>query len=166
MSYTAPVSHIRFVLEKIAGFQQVRALPAFRDVTPDVVEAVLEGAGRFASDVLDPINASGDRVGSHVTPQGVVTPAGFKEAYQRFVDDGWNSLGGPTAYGGQGMPFILHAATVEMWGVQNSVVALLRRSSSMLPRSSEIVSCQNLLVANGLAPCASRSHSQALICRR
>jgi len=124
MSYTAPVPHIRFILEKIAGFEQVRALPAFQDVTPDVVEAVLEGAGRFASEVLDPINASGDRAGSHVTPQGVVTPAGFKEAYQRFVDDGWNSLGGPAAYGGQGMPFVLHAATVEMWGAANMAFAL------------------------------------------
>ena len=78
MSYTAPGDHMRFVLEHTAGLDRVRALPAFAEATPDVVAAVLEGAARFASDVLAPLNAPGDRVGSRVTPDGVVTPSGFR----------------------------------------------------------------------------------------
>jgi alkylation response protein AidB-like acyl-CoA dehydrogenase len=130
MSYTAPVDHMRFVLEHTAGLDRVRALPAFAEATPDVVAAVLEGAARFASDVLAPLNAPGDRVGSRVTPDGVVTPPGFREAYQRYVADGWNSLAGPAAYGGQGMPFVLQAATVEMWGAANMSLALCPELSS------------------------------------
>jgi 3-(methylthio)propanoyl-CoA dehydrogenase len=130
MSYTAPVEHMRFVLEHTAGLDRVRALPAFADATPDVVAAVLEGAARFAGEVLAPLNASGDRVGARVTPAGVVTPQGFREAYQRYVADGWNSLAGPSAYGGQGMPFVLQAATVEMWGAANMALALCPELSS------------------------------------
>ncbi len=124
MSYTAPVDHMRFVLEHTAGFERVRALANYADATPDVVAAVLDGAARFAAEVLSPLNAPGDRVGSRVTPAGVVTPPGFREAYQRFVADGWMSLGGSPAYGGQGMPFALQAAVVEIWGGANMAFAL------------------------------------------
>jgi 3-(methylthio)propanoyl-CoA dehydrogenase len=124
VNYAAPVAHMRFILEQTAGLDSIRALPAFGDMTPDVVAAVLEGAARFAAEVLAPLNAVGDRVGSSLTPNGVTTPPGFREAYRRFVADGWNSLGAPTAYGGQGMPFALHAATVEMWGGANMAFAL------------------------------------------
>ena len=124
MSYVAPVDHMRFVLEHTAGLDQVRAVDEFAEVTPDVVEAVLEGAARFAGDVLAPLNAPGDRAGSRLTADGVATPPGFRAAYQRYVADGWNSLGGPPAYGGQGMPFTLQAATVEMWGGANMSFAL------------------------------------------
>jgi acyl-CoA dehydrogenase len=115
---------MRFVLENTAGLDCIRALPAFAEVTPDVVDAVLESAARFAAEILAPLNAVGDRIGSSVTPNGVTTPPGFREAYRRFVADGWNSLGGPPDYGGQGMPFALHAATVEMWGAANMAFAL------------------------------------------
>ena len=130
MSYTAPVEHMRFVLEHTAGLDRVRALPAFAEATPDVVTAVLEGAARFAGEVLAPLNAPGDRAGARVTPAGVVTPPGFRDAYQRYVADGWNSLAGPAAYGGQGMPFVLQAATIEMWGAANMALALCPELSS------------------------------------
>jgi 3-(methylthio)propanoyl-CoA dehydrogenase len=130
MSYTAPADHMRFVLEHTAGLDRVRALPAFAEVTPDVVAAVLEGAARFAGEVLAPLNAPGDRVGARVTPAGVITPPGFREAYRRYVADGWNSLGAPPAYGGQGMPYVLQAATVEMWGAANMALALCPELSS------------------------------------
>ena len=124
MSYTAPVDHMRFVLEHTAGFDRVRALPSFAEATPDVVAAVLEGAARFASEVLAPLNAPGDRVGSRVTPAGVVTPPGFREAYQRFVADGWSSLAGAPDYGGQGMPFVVQLAVAEMWAAANMAFGL------------------------------------------
>jgi len=130
MSYTAPLDHMRFVLEHTAGLDRLRELEAFADATPDVVAAVLEGAARFASEVLAPLNALGDRTGSRVTPDGVVTPPGFRAAYQRYVADGWNSLGGPAAYGGQGMPFAVQAATVEMWGAANMSLGLCPELSS------------------------------------
>ena len=124
MSYTAPVDHMRFVLEHTAGFDRVRALPAFAEATPDVVAAVLEGAARFAAEVLAPLNAPGDRIGSRVTPAGVVTPPGFREAYQRFAADGWSSLAGAPEYGGQGMPFAVQLAVAEMWAAANMAFGL------------------------------------------
>jgi len=124
MSYVAPLDHMRFILENTAGLDRVRALGAFAELTPDVVEAVLDGAARFAGDVLAPLNAPGDRTGAKLAPDGVVTPPGFREAYQRYVADGWNSLGGPADYGGQGMPFAVQAATIEMWGAANMSFAL------------------------------------------
>ncbi len=124
MSYTAPVDHMRFVLEHTAGLGPVRALPAFTEVTPDVVAAVLEGAARFAGDVLAPLNAPGDRAGSRVTPAGVVTPPGFREAYQRFVADGWSSLAGSPEFGGQGMPFAVQLTVAEMWASANMAFGL------------------------------------------
>jgi acyl-CoA dehydrogenase len=130
MSYTAPADHMRFVLEHTAGLERVRALPAFADATPDVVAAVLEGAARFAGEVFAPLNASGDRAGSRVTPAGVTTPPGFRDAYQRYVADGWNSLAGDPEYGGQGMPFAVQAATVEMWGAANMSLGLCPELSS------------------------------------
>ena len=124
MSYAAPLDHMRFVLENTSGLDRVRALSAFAELSPDVVEAVLDGAARFAAEVLAPLNAPGDRAGAKLTPEGVVTPPGFRQAYQRYVADGWNSLGGPAAFGGQGMPFALQAATIEMWGGANMSFAL------------------------------------------
>jgi acyl-CoA dehydrogenase len=124
MDYRAPVDHIRFVVEKTAGLERLRTFAAFAEVSLDVVEAVLQGAATFAGEVLAPLNESGDREGSKLTPEGVRTPKGFREAYRRFVEDGWPALIGSTQHGGQGMPFLLYAATGEMWAAANMSFAL------------------------------------------
>jgi acyl-CoA dehydrogenase len=124
MDYRAPVDHIRFVLERMAGLDRLRELPAFAEVTSDVVDAVLQSAATFAGEVLAPLNETGDREGARLTPEGVRAAAGFREAYRRFAEDGWPGLVGDPEHGGQGMPFLLYAATAEMWAGANVSFAL------------------------------------------
>jgi len=82
-TYRAPLADMQLVLNELAGLAQVATLPGFEDATPDTVSAILEEASKFASDVLDPLNISGDREGSSLQADGTVkTPSGFKEAYR------------------------------------------------------------------------------------
>ncbi|MDE2599346.1 MAG: acyl-CoA dehydrogenase [Rhodocyclaceae bacterium] len=118
-SYTAPLRDMRFVLKELAGLEQVARLPDYADVSAEVVDAVLEEAAKFATQVLAPLNASGDRAGARWDRQGVSMPPGFREAYQAFVDNGWASLAGNPDYGGQGLPALVAAAVQEMWKSSN-----------------------------------------------
>ncbi len=118
--YHAPLAEMQFVLTELAGLEQVAALPGFDEATPDVTAAILEEAAKFATNVLDPINAGGDREGSQRQDDGTVkTPAGFKEAYLQFCANGWNGLTKSTAYGGQGLPQLVGTAVEEMWHSSN-----------------------------------------------
>jgi alkylation response protein AidB-like acyl-CoA dehydrogenase len=118
--YQAPLAEMRFVLTELAGLQQVATLPGFEDATPDTVAAILDEAAKFATEVLDPLNVIGDREGSRLRDDGtVVMPAGFKEAYRQFCDNGWNGLTKPVKYGGQGLPQLLGTAVEEMWHSAN-----------------------------------------------
>jgi acyl-CoA dehydrogenase len=111
---------MQFVLDELAGLAQVATLPGFEDATPDTVAAVLEQASRFATEVLDPLNAAGDREGSKLRPDGSVeTPAGFKEAYRQYADNGWNGLTKPAEYGGQHLPQLVATPVEEMWHAAN-----------------------------------------------
>jgi 3-(methylthio)propanoyl-CoA dehydrogenase len=82
VSYQAPLKDMRFVLKELAGLEAVGKLPGYQDATPDTVDAILEEASKFASEVLDPINYSGDREGSVWNDGAVTTPKGFKQAYR------------------------------------------------------------------------------------
>jgi len=118
--YHAPLAEMRFVLDELAGLDQVAGLPGFEEATPDVVTAILDEAAKFATNVLDPLNAGGDREGAQRLPDGTVkTPAGFKDAYRQFCDNGWNGLIKSTEYGGQGLPHLLGTAVEEMWHSSN-----------------------------------------------
>ena len=115
MPYTAPIADMRFVLEEVAGIEEVARLPRFEAVSPDLVEAILGEAGKLAGAVLAPLNQPGDRTGS-VLENGVVrTPPGFREAYARYVEGGWSGLAGDPEHGGQGLPLALATPVVEMW---------------------------------------------------
>ncbi len=119
-TYHAPLNEIQFVLTELAGLDQVAALPGYEEATPDVVNAILEEAAKFATNVLDPLNVVGDREGSRRLDDGTVrTPAGFKDAYRQFCDNGWNGLIKTTEYGGQGLPHLLGTAVEEMWHSSN-----------------------------------------------
>jgi alkylation response protein AidB-like acyl-CoA dehydrogenase len=119
-TYRAPLAEMQFVLNELAGIEAVGKLPGFEEATPDVVAAILEEAGKFATNVLDPINWTGDQEGARWHDDGsVTTPAGFKAAYKQFCEGGWNGLTKNPDYGGQGLPQILATAVEEMWHSSN-----------------------------------------------
>ncbi|WP_412480518.1 acyl-CoA dehydrogenase [Azonexus sp. IMCC34839] len=112
--YRAPVKDMRFVLDEIAGLNEISQLPGFEEATPDLVDAVLDEAAKFTGEVLAPLNRVGDKEGCKLTPNGVTTPAGWKEAYAQFCEAGWNGITSPAEFGGQGLPDALGIAVKEM----------------------------------------------------
>jgi alkylation response protein AidB-like acyl-CoA dehydrogenase len=117
--YVAPLKDMQFVLKHLVGLDQVNQLPGWEELTEDVVDAILEEAGKLASEVLSPLNASGDRTGSKWKDGDVTTPPGFKEAYWQYVNAGWGNILSPTKFGGQGLPHLLATPIEEMWGAAN-----------------------------------------------
>jgi len=122
--YTAPLKDMRFVLRELAGLEQVAKLPGYEEATPDTVDAILEEASKFASEILDPINYSGDQQGSVWKDGAVVTPKGFKEAYQQYVQGGWAALPFDSHWGGQGLPKLVATAVEEMLTSSNMSFSL------------------------------------------
>jgi alkylation response protein AidB-like acyl-CoA dehydrogenase len=119
-TYRAPLQEMSFVLNELAGLAQVASLPGFEEATPDTVSAILEEAAKFATNVLDPLNGRGDREGATLLADGSVkTPAGFKEAYRQFIENGWNGLTKNPEYGGQGLPQLVATPVEEMWHSAN-----------------------------------------------
>jgi acyl-CoA dehydrogenase len=117
--YTAPLRDMKFVIKELAGLDAVSSLPGCEEVTPDLVDAVLEEAAKFASGVLSPLNVPGDRNGCKLEDGVVTTTPGFKQAYQQFVAAAWTSLGASPDWGGQGLPHLVSAAVSEMWNAAN-----------------------------------------------
>jgi alkylation response protein AidB-like acyl-CoA dehydrogenase len=113
-AYAAPLKEMRFVLNELAGLAEVAKLPGYTDATPDTVDAILEQASKFASEVLDPLNYSGDQEGSKWKDGAVTTPKGFKEAYKLFCEGGWSALSLDPEWGGQGLPKLLSTPVTEM----------------------------------------------------
>ncbi|HEX9448945.1 MAG TPA: acyl-CoA dehydrogenase C-terminal domain-containing protein [Dongiaceae bacterium] len=113
-AYTAPLRDIRFVLNEVLNVEQLSTLPGFADATPDVIDAILDEAGKFCSQELQPLNHSGDEEGCHFDNGTVTTPKGFKEAYDKFVEGGWPGLPCDSDYGGQGLPKVINFAVEEM----------------------------------------------------
>ena len=123
--YRAPLVEMRFVMNELAGLSEIAKLPGFEEATPDTVEAILEEADKFATEVLDPLNRTGDREGARLADNGkVMTPSGFKDAYRKFCELGWNGLSKSVDFGGQGMPQLVAAAIDEMWNAANMAFEL------------------------------------------
>ena len=113
---------MQFVMHELLNVTaDLQAIPMYADMDTDTINAVLEEGGKFAVEVLLPLNRSGDE--EHcvldITTHEVTTPTGFKAAYQQFVDAGWAALGGDPAYGGQGLPLVVNHGFYEMMNAAN-----------------------------------------------
>ena len=124
MSFTAAVADQRFVLEHVVKIDELAATERFAAASPDVVDAVLEGVGQFASGEWAPLNREGDTVGAKWSPDGVHMPASFIKAYKEYVEGGWGTIGVPEDFGGQGLPFAIQTAVLDTLGSANMGFAL------------------------------------------
>jgi 3-(methylsulfanyl)propanoyl-CoA dehydrogenase len=118
-TYEAPLDEMQFVIRELAGLDTLTALPEWRDIDVETVNAVLQEASRFASEVLAPLNQTGDQRGVICKDNHVITAPGFREAYRQYVTSGWSRLGFDEEYGGQSMPNLVGAAVQEMWKSAN-----------------------------------------------
>jgi acyl-CoA dehydrogenase len=119
-----PVDEIAFTLKHVAGFSEAIGAGAFGDLDEDAVDAVLAEAGRFAGDVIAPLDAVGDRVGARLEDGRVTMPPGWREAYRAWAAGGWNGLAAPASVGGQGLPVSLEIATFALWNAASMAFAL------------------------------------------
>ena len=119
MTYRAPVADIAFTLNHIAGLSGIVGRGLFEDLDTDTVNAILEEAGRFATEELAPTNRAGDTQGARLVNGEVLMPEGVTEAYRKWVEAGWGSVAIPKEHGGQGLPFGLSMALTELWNSAN-----------------------------------------------
>jgi alkylation response protein AidB-like acyl-CoA dehydrogenase len=124
MTYRAPLKDMLFVMKELAGLEAVAQLPGYEDAGLDTAAAVLEECARFNEGVVAPLNWAGDRNPSSFHDGEVRTTPGFKQAFRQFADGGWQGLSHPQAFGGQGLPRLIHAACVEMVQSANMSFAL------------------------------------------
>lgn len=122
--YTAPVDDIAFTLKHVAGLQDALSRGALGDLGEDVVDAILQEAGRFATEQVAPLADIGDRQGARLSDGKVSTPDGWADLYRRWAEAGWNSLTAPEEFGGQNLPHMLNVAALEMWNSGSMAFAL------------------------------------------
>ncbi len=119
MTYATPIAEQRFVLTHIAGIEELAEHPRYEDATPDMVDAILEGAAQLAMGEWAPLNRVGDTQNPKWADGAVTMPPGFKAAYKAYVDGGWGSVDCAVAHGGQGLPFTLATVVLEDMGTAN-----------------------------------------------
>ena len=123
--YEAPVRDLNFVIKNLINLEDLTKIDDYQHFSDDLVDAILEEAGKIGSEVLDPCNLSGDHEGSKRLDTGEVkTPQGYKKAYQSLRDGGWFGLEAKEQYGGQQIPVTLSAAVNEIWHSSNMSLAL------------------------------------------
>ena len=121
--YTAPIADMRFVLEDMVGLQGLAELDGLDSLTADFVGQALDEAGRFASEVLAPLNRPGDEQGARLDNGVVRMPDGCREAYAKWIEAGWGAVAADPAWGGMGLGHTLSGALAEMWQAANMAFA-------------------------------------------
>ncbi len=124
MTYRAPVKDMLFVMKELAGIDAVATLPGYEDAGYETAAAVLEECAKFNEGIVAPTNWAGDQQPSSFRDGKVTTTPGFKEAFRQFAEGGWQGLQHPSAFGGQGLPKLIHAACSEMVNSANMSFAL------------------------------------------
>jgi len=124
MTYRAPLNDMLLALNHGAGLEAAVKAGHYGDFDADITAAVLEEAGKFASDVLAPLNRVGDQHGIKLDAGNVTTAPGWPDAYRRWTAAGWNAVSGPEAFGGQGLPLAINAACTEIWSASNIAFGL------------------------------------------
>jgi len=119
MTYRAPINDMLLALNHGAGLEAAVKAGHYGDFDGDIASAVLEEAGRFATDVLAPLNRTGDEHGIKLQGSDVITAPGWPDAYKRWTAAGWNAVSGPEDFGGQGLPLAINAACTEIWSASN-----------------------------------------------
>lgn len=122
--YVAPLGDMNFVISELAGLEELSKLPGFEHATDDLLEPVLEEAARFAREVFGPTNVIGDQQGCSVTDGVVKVPSEFTDAYQLFVESGWQGIDCSQDYDGMGLPALIGSAAGEMWATANLALSL------------------------------------------
>ncbi|HCF25151.1 MULTISPECIES: acyl-CoA dehydrogenase [unclassified Novosphingobium] len=125
MDYTAPTADQVLAIRVNAGIEELAGHDRFAAASADMVEAIVEGIGQFAAGEFAPLNRKGDLEGARLANGTVSLPQGFAEAYQAYVEQGWNTISGPVEHGGQGLPFTLAANVLENLGAANMAFSLL-----------------------------------------
>src|ERR1700759_2719299 len=124
MTYRAPINDMLLALNHGAGLEAAVKAGHYGDFDADIASAVLEEAGKFAGDVLAPLNRVGDEHGIKLEDNKVTTAPGWPDAYKRWAAGGWNAVSGPEAFGSQGLPLAINAVCTEIWSASNSAFGL------------------------------------------
>lgn len=129
--YDAPVRDMQFLLHEVLDLPSYQDLPGFAEAEPEIIDAILNESARWHREVLQPLNAVGDKQGCMLNPDATVTtPEGFKEAYASFRESGLGTLAQDPAYGGQGLPLALGYSVMEMTSSANHAFSMYPGLSS------------------------------------
>jgi len=122
--YRAPVDEIAFTLKHVCGLTDLQGKARHAELSDDLVDAILTEAGRFAAEEIAPLNAVADKHGTPLANGDVTTPPGWRDLYRAWIEGGWNGLTADPEAGGQGLPQMLSAATMEMWNSGSMAFAI------------------------------------------
>ncbi|GAA0778113.1 acyl-CoA dehydrogenase [Roseibium denhamense] len=122
--YRAPVDEISFTLKQVCGLPDLQNSGSYEDLGDDLVDAILNEAGRFATEEIAPLNSVADKHGTPLNDGVVTTPPGWRDLYHAWIEGGWNGLSASAEAGGQGLPQMLACAAMEMWNSGSMAFAI------------------------------------------